>query len=308
MRQLVFIAFFLVFSLESFAQSFEFRVLANRGDNTVKTKGTSEWKPIRTGSTLFAGSEIKLSEGGYIGMMHKSGKTMEIKTPQVHDIDALSKNVLTKGSSVASQYGEFLIAKMSTSDDSDVSASKLNNLNVTGAVSRAAGDDADIQMFIPKTSRVLNFDDAIIKWKSIDDVSTYKLEIQNLYSETVARKETESNWYDLSKLQINLAEEGGLFLMVTGSGMEEVNSQPYAIEMLTGAEKEKVEQNLNKLKTEIQNEEHSLQKLILAMFYEENKLYLHAFSCYNEILTEYPNEDFYKSIYLDFVERNKNNF
>lgn len=308
MRYILLITLILVFSNTSFTQSFEFRVLANRGDNTVKAKGSSDWQPLRTGSTLFSGSDIKLSEGGYIGMMHKSGKTLEIKTPQVHNIDVLSKNVLTKGSSVASQYGEFLMAKMSSSDDEDVSASKLNNLNVTGAVSRAVGDEEEIQIFIPKTSKVINFEDAIIKWKSIDEVSAYRLEIQNLYSETVARKEIESNMYDLSNLQLNLAQEGGLFLVVSGIDAEGLNSQPHAIEMLTGAEKDEVSKNLTKLKSEIKNEEHSLQKLILAMFYEENKLFLHAFSCYNEILTEYPQENFYKSIYLDFVERNKNNF
>ncbi len=308
MRQIFLVAFILIFTFDSFSQSFEFRILANRGENTVKAKGSTEWQPIRTGSTMFAGSEIKLSEGGYIGMMHKSGKTMEIKTPKVHDIDALSKSVMTQGSSVASQYGEFLMAKMSDSEDGDVSASKLNNLNVTGAVSRAAGEDEDIQMFLPKTSRVLSFNDAIIKWKSIEDVSGYKLEIQNLYSETVASKEIEVNTFDLSKLQLNIAEEGGIFLKVTGISEEGLSSQPYAIELLSGPEQEKIEQNLAKLKGEIQNEEHSLQKLILAMFYEESKLYLHAFSCYNEILSEYPDEDFYKSVYVDFVERNKGNF
>ena len=290
------------------AQSFEFRVLANKGQNTVKAKGSDTWKPVKTGSTLFAGSEVKVSSGGYLGLMHKSGKTMEIKTATTHKIDELSKSILTKGSSVASQYGEFLLAKMNKGGDGDVSASKLNNLNVTGAVSRATGDDAEIQIFLPKTSKILGFDDTRIKWKELDSVDGYKLTVDNLFSETIAEKAVDNNVYDLSQLGVNIEEQGGLFLRVMSKGETKASSSAHAVELITGSKREEILNKLTALKGDLTNDDVSLNKLILAIFYEENKLFLHAFSCYHEVLEEYPEVDFYKSAYLSFVERNKDNF
>jgi hypothetical protein len=302
-------ALFLLIAGTLEAQSFEFRVLANRGQNMVKVKDATDWRPVKTGTTLFAGSQIKLIEGGYMGLMHKSGKTIEVKTKGVHNIDDLSKKVLSKGSSVASQYGEFLMAKMSASDgDEDISASRLNNLNVTGAVSRASGDEAEIQVFLPQTSRILDFNDSKIKWKEMEESTGYKLFVENLFSETIAEMDVTDNSFDLANLGINIEAEGGLFIRITDNTDTSIDSAPHAIEMVNGKQKSEVVNNLMRLKGELTNEDVSLNKLILAMFYEENKLYLHAFSCYHEVLEEYPDVDFYKSAYLEFVERNKDKF
>ena len=307
--RLLFIGLTLLVSSALHAQSFEFRVLANKGQNNVKAAGSADWQPIKTGSTLFAGSEVKLSEGGYMGLMHKTGKTIEIKSAGVHKIVDLSSKVMTKGSSVASQYGEYLMAKMTASQgDDDISAARLNNLNVTGAVSRASGDEEEIQIFLPKTSKVLDMNDSRIKWKQLEESSGYKLFVENLYSETIAEKDITGNTFDLSGLGINIESEGGVFIRITDNQDGELNSGPHAIEMVTGSQKAEIVENLARLKEELTNEDISLNKLVLAMFYEENKLYLHAFSCYHEVLEEYPEVDFYKAAYLEFVERNKDKF
>ena len=235
---------------------------------------------------------------------------MEVKTPNTYKVDDLSKNVLIKGSSVASQYGEFLLAKMSDTgnEDEDVSASKLNNLNVTGAVSRAAGDEEEIQLFLPKTSKVLSLEDATIKWQLHEGSEGYRLVVDNLYSETIAEEILDKNSFDLSKLDININEEGGLFIRILDMNDDEIDSNPRAIEILTGSEKEEIIKNLNRLKSEMVSDDLSLKKLILAIFYEENKLYLHAFSCYHDVIQEYPDVDFYKSAYISFIERNQGKF
>ena len=64
MKQTLLALFVFIISSNAFSQAFEFRVLASRGDNSIKTKGSEEWTALKTGSTIFSGSELKLGEGG----------------------------------------------------------------------------------------------------------------------------------------------------------------------------------------------------------------------------------------------------
>lgn len=291
------------FANSSFSQAFEFRVLASKGNNQMKASG--DWKSLRVGSTLFTSNEVKVEEGGYLGLMHKSGKTLELKKPGVHKITALSSQLSSASASVASQYGAFLLSKMQGGEDGDVSASKLNNLNVTGAVSRAS-EGEDTPIFLPKSSNAIGLDDVIVKWKEVEDESKYGFYIDNLYGETIWADHVEGSYIDLGDLGMDLESEGGIFLRVAPGDAQTAGS--YGINFLSGQKRKEILDKLNKLKLDLTNDDASLNKLILAMFYEEQKLYIHAFSCYHEVLREYPDVDFYKSAYLSFVERNKEQF
>ena len=83
MRNLVSIAFMFALILMTstvFAQSYTFRVIANKGDNQVKKAGAASATALKTGSTLNSGDELIVSEGAYIGLMHSSGKTTEVRS------------------------------------------------------------------------------------------------------------------------------------------------------------------------------------------------------------------------------------
>lgn len=290
----------------SVAQSYEFRVLASKGKNEVMKDKTGAFSPLKTGATLFMSSVLKVGESSYLGLMHKSGKTMEIKKSGIYNISDLAKRMDNSGSSMASQYGEYLLSKMNSSGDEDVSKSRLNNLNVTGAVSRAITGE-EIHVFLPKTSKVLSMDETLIKWQSIE-TDSYFITIDNLFGETIYEKKIEFNYLNLVDLGMNLDQEGGVFIKITDASNSDNASIAHAIEPLNGAHKKKVQEDFNRLLSEMTTEDLSLKKLVMAMFYEENELYLHAFSCYHEVLQEYPDVDFYKSAYLGFVERNKEKF
>ena len=52
-------------------------IIVNKGENKVARNGQEE--PLKTGSSLFSSDQVVASDGAYIGLMHKTGKTMEIK-------------------------------------------------------------------------------------------------------------------------------------------------------------------------------------------------------------------------------------
>jgi hypothetical protein len=75
----------------AFSQDYAFKVLANKGNNEVKT-GAS-WTPLKTGATLRTGDELKLSENAYLGLVHVKGKPLELKLAGVYKVAELAAQV-----------------------------------------------------------------------------------------------------------------------------------------------------------------------------------------------------------------------
>ena len=60
----------------AFGQDYTFKVLANKGSNEIKTGDT--WQAVKTGASLKTGDEIKITENSYLGLVHATGKPMEL--------------------------------------------------------------------------------------------------------------------------------------------------------------------------------------------------------------------------------------
>src|SRR4051812_7248465 len=103
-------------------QDYAFKVLVNKGKNEVKS-GDS-WLPIKTGTSLKSTDEIKVQENAYVGLIHVTGKPLEVKEAGKHKVVDLSAKV-NGGSSVLSKYTDFILS---------ANTQKKNNLTATGAV------------------------------------------------------------------------------------------------------------------------------------------------------------------------------
>src|SRR5689334_16714244 len=91
-------------NLNLFAQNtYSFRVLANKGQNMVKSANL-ESQLLKTGAKLIDSDEISIAEGGYVGLVHVGGKTVELKSPGTYNIQSLSEKVKGSSTSLASKY------------------------------------------------------------------------------------------------------------------------------------------------------------------------------------------------------------
>src|SRR5688572_21910418 len=90
-RKLTLVFGFLFISSLVLGQDYSFKVLANKGSNEVKSGDT--WSPLKTGATLKKGDELKLAENSYVGLVHSSGKPMELKLAGAHKVDELAAKV-----------------------------------------------------------------------------------------------------------------------------------------------------------------------------------------------------------------------
>lgn len=275
-----------------FGQGYTFKVLANKGANEVKSG--NEWKPLKTGASLKDGDELKISDNAYLGLVHNSGRTLELKEAGNHKITDLASRVNTGGSSVASKYADFVLSKMSAEK-------KGNRLSATGAVHRAAVN-AGINIYMPSSVDVFN-DQALIEWGMLDSEKTYVITVVNMFGDALYTTETTKNSHLLDLSSDKLANEAALLVTISVQGEEDLKSEEVAIKRLPGDKSEIVKENLGQLLSEVGGET-ALNKYILAGFYEENRLLLDALFYYEEAIKLAPEVDSFKEAYEEFLFRN----
>ncbi|WP_296618543.1 hypothetical protein [Marivirga sp.] len=284
------------------AQEYVFKVLANKGDNSVKIEG-ADWTTLKTGQSLNSGDELKLSEEAYLGLMHNSGKTLEVKTPGSHTVSGLAANLKSKNTSVASKYADFVMNKMS---DDEGSGDYRQSMGATGAVDRALASGASIKIMALSSSEIIN-DEVILRWnepKQEGDTEKleYELTFSNLFDETIATETVDKTSYLLNRSEAPFKGQNFIKVKVQVKG-EDLKSDDYAITIKPEEETSEIKETLAQLKSEIEGES-AMDKLVMAAFYEDNDLLLDALTAYEQAIQMAPNVPVFEKAYEDFLIRN----
>ena len=302
MKNFVSIAFMFAMILTAslaFGQSYTFRVLANKGSNQVKRDGASSTEALKTGATLNSGDELIVSDGAYIGLMHKSGKTTEVRTSGTKKVSDLEKNITVGTTSVASRYARFVASKMSEEENTNV----RSRMAATGAVSRKT--NASIMVMAPtqvniSTENKIMGDQAIIRWKRPSEMSkedAFVVYIKNIFDEVIYSTETENEFVELDFTAEEMKNDVGLYILTVASKSQpDLKSDDVGIKRANDAE---VSASLASLKSEV-TEDSPLNKLIYASFYEENGLLLDALTKYEEAVKMAPEIQDFQDLYDNF--------
>jgi len=273
-------------------QNYAFKVMANKGDNKIKSGPNTQ--QLKTGASLQEADELILSDNAYLGLVHASGKTMELKEAGTHKVSDLAKKVNTGSSSVASKYADFVLSKMSAEG-------KKNRLSATGAVHR--GSDDAITVFMPSSVGVFK-DEAVVRWDSLENDASYVVSLNNMFGDELLKIETSEPTVSLDLTDEKIAKENVVLLTVSSKEDESIKSSTHAIKRLPASDAEKVKSTLNELMSEV-DEETALNKYILAGFYEENNLLVDALTSYEEAINLAPEVESYKEAYTEFLLRNR---
>ena len=283
-------------------QGYTFRVLANKGQNMVKKEGASSAVALKTGATLASGDELIASQGAYIGLMHKSGKTLEVRTPGTKKVGELEKLVNTKTTSVSSRYADFLANKMNEKEQPDY----RQRLNATGAVSRALAGDETIQVLVPAEEANVIGDNAIIRWDTPEgmEMNTFVVTVKNIFDEEIMKEEVTGNSINLDFTSEQMSNEEGLYIIkVAAKENMEVSSGDIGIKKLSADEAAEYQESLDALKSEVA-EDSPLTKVIFASFYEENGLVVDALTAIEEAIDQNPEIEDFETLRKDIIERN----
>ena len=291
---------FATFTLLAFqvnAQEYQFKVLANHGDNTLVTSDGSINEHLKVGSILQEGDKLILSEGAYVGLMHPNGRTMELKEGGEFEVSSLVLKA-GEGNSVASKYANYLINKMSE-EDVDIHSNHTQYLKVTGAVERTL-DASTIKVMMPNSAEIFN-PNAFVRWTDLGEVA-YVVTMRNMFDEVLLTQETSKPQIKIDLNAKELADEKLVIIKVAVKDNPALASDNYGIKKITAPKAKTIDSDLKSLKASFQ-EDSGLNKLILASFYEDHNLLVDALANYEEALQINPNVEEYKIAYERFVTR-----
>lgn len=272
-------------------QDYAFKVMANKGNNEVKSGAA--WQPLKTGASLKSGDEIKVADNAYLGLVHASGKPMELKTAGSYKVKDLSDKLKGSGTTVINKYTDFILS--SNAED------KKNKLSATGAVHR--GTNKDIQVLLPANQHAAIFNStAVVRWESEKVAGPYVVSIMDMFGEQVAKVETPETKITISLLDNRFSELSALLVEVSSKSDTRKVSEQFLIKKLSPSEYERVKKAYNEIATEVA-EATALNQLILAGFYEENNLIIDAIAAYEQAIKLAPDVTSYQEVYDDFLVR-----
>lgn len=292
-----FVLAFVLVSSFTFGQDYAFKVMANKGSNEVKSGDA--WQPIKTGASLKSGDELKLADNAYIGLIHASGKPIEIKQAGNYKVADLAAKV-SGGTSVLNKYTDFILS--SNAED------KKNKLSATGAVHRATGAHT-IGVLLPENQNLVILNSkAVINWET-EVAGPYLVTVANLASEELAKYEIadKSITLDLKDPKYKFNTPGdpfsvGLMVQVKSKSDPKQTSKEFLIRALPSKDADAVNKSFKEVSGEI-SDETAMNKLFLAGFYEENNLVLDAMVAYEEAIKLAPDVPDFKAQYEDFLIR-----
>jgi hypothetical protein len=271
------------------AQDYTFKVLVNKGNNEMKT-GES-WTPLKVGSSLKSLDEVKVAENSYLGLVHANGKPLEVKQSGKYKVVDLAARV-GGGSSVLNKYTDFILS---------TKTSKANTMIATGAVHRGPNS---IKVFLPTSEQSLIYNDNVtIQWEKEAAKAPYTVTFNSLYGDELFKVETSDNFVTINLDSDKFKNEDNILVKVV-SKSDRKESDDHTLKKLSKADKDRIRAALGEFSSDIQ-EVNALNKVVLAAFYEQNKLLIDAATAYQEAIKLEPSVEMYREDYDAFLYRNQ---
>ncbi|MEM8965504.1 MAG: hypothetical protein AAGE93_03740 [Bacteroidota bacterium] len=294
MKNLIFCSLFTFLSLTVvFGQDvkFTFSVLAHEGEVFYRTNTEKEWSPIEVGTKLDKDDLVKIEKGGYLGLVHQSGKTVPFSKAGTYEISRLHQRMNLEPSVVAQKYAVSYIESV------------VNPANNAKETTRSV-ENKTLKMYLPNSVDVFS-PEVVLRWKDQEELTDeYEVVFKNMFDEVLMVMDATDTklWLDFD--QEAIASERLLIVSVQKKLHKDIQSSSYGIKHMTPDESAQIEQELKELKLVFAGEESALDKLILASFYEQNNLLADALTCYEYAIELSPEIQAFQNAYDQFVFRN----
>ena len=260
MKKILFIAIASALSLTMNAQAL-FNVMASsnvtEGANTVKS-----------GDALSSGQSLTVKSGGYLALIHVSGKALEVREAGTYKADDLAKKLTTSESSFTMKYADFVGNKLAANEGDG------HNYDVTGSVHRAI--EGEVSFVSPARIQMVKDISASLTWNAVKGYKNYTILVTTLHEEEVYVKEVSDTMIvlDLSKTEL---KENETYLVQVSTKDGSIKSDPTKV-MLTiksSQDSEAIRGMVSKLSSELKDDS-PIDNMLLASYYDSKGLKLNA--------------------------------
>lgn len=283
------------------AQDEVFKVLASRGNIT------SNKTAVTAGKKLYKDEIVEVSGSGFVGLVHKSGKTLELKTPGSYPINDLAAKIGGSGSSVSERYANYVIQEVSKDKEGSVKKNHQQYMAVTGAVTRATNvvnQEVEVVALVPAQTDVLASSTATtFHWHRVPHAKSYSVHITNMGEDVLFHKEVTdtSATIDFSKIVLGKAKMCLWTVTAKTAHGKEHKSEKHGLQLIPAGKATEISTEVASLKAD-SDPKSSLSKIMLAAYYEDHNMYVDAINAYQEALKMEHNDD-YNAMYANCLYR-----
>jgi hypothetical protein len=279
--------------LSTFAQgSYVFKVLGTSG--SVKKHTSAGDATLTAGTKLLDNESIIIEGSGYCGLIHSSGKGLEVKKPGVYTIADLSKSVVAsnKQSKVSDRYVNYVMGQLTKEEAEDISQNYRKHMEVTGSVERASVNYR-IKLIALSTNEIQPRS-YTLSWTSNSKDSEYLLEVHNLFSENVFTAKTKENSAAIDFGPLFAKHGKNLIVSVKVVGHPEIKSKEYSFK----AAPETLTNELG-----LSSDKTPAAFMVNGMICEENNLFIDALAYYRDAASQETEVQEYKNAYNNLLKR-----
>jgi len=227
----------------------------------------------------------------YLGLIHNSGKTVELIDAGTFEIDDIELNIDARKKGIGGKYTEFVMNTL----DEEVEFGEKREI-----VTR--GGENTVHVIMPAASEVMNHLQ-IISWIKVNEAEDeiYLVSVKGIFDDVLLKEEVDGVQYLLDLDHPSLANDNMFVISVSLKGSK-TKSKEYALDRISKDETEKYMTELDQFFTE-ENNLSSLDYMIMASFYEEKGLLVDASSSYQRALKQSPDIADFQELFQLFKTR-----
>jgi len=290
MKKLIVVLFLSIITDGLLAQEYAFKVLVNKGKNEVKIGNT--WQALKVGLSLGKNDELKIVENSYVGLVHATGKPLELKTAEkIKVADLLGR--IKNDKSVVTKYTEFILSSNSA---------PKNNLNATGAVHRGP-KEIPIYIPVPNNLTVVYGPTVILNWNNEGMQGPFIVTITNLFGDELLKTQTTENNVVVDLNSRNFQREDNMTIKVVSKADGKESRDQCMIKRFSKSDQDRIAKLMQDELGDKAKEDSPLSKLILAGFFEQHNLFIDAATAYQQAIKLAPEVQQFKDYYNDFLLR-----
>lgn len=293
---------FLTLCFAAFSSDYDFKVLAISGN--VKVLNNGNWKDLKFNNSIFQTDKVKIEKNAYLGLVHSSGKTLEIKKEGEYSVKDLASGISNKGANLTKKLTNYVINQISDADDMMANKDYRQSMSITGSVERSlemsdpnAEKPIFIQVHFPRKTRVLN-NNILLKWDPVESIKSYNITIHDRFDREITKIETQDNIATIDLDEIELEKGVYYFISLNSADNLTAISDTFAFSVTDELETEKIMQEEKEIRQNI--DESALSKILLASFYEQKGLYIEAEKYYQDAVNTSPDVDSFNKMFSMF--------
>jgi hypothetical protein len=267
-----------------------FKVIACKGKITLqRTK-----KSVAVGAALNTADQLRLEGPVYLGLVHKTGKAIELRQEGIVVISDLLKQVSSKQTGMDKLVGFVVNSVKGAEAGKNVKSSSVEmSLNVN-----------KLRLISPRTTKTFD-DEMTFIWNGSADgkAANYLFTITDANQNVRFKKELTETQLGVNLKSLNLEKDRCYYWSVTQTNAQVPSTESYCLYVMNDDETKALNGQLQTLRQEQNAQPTALDKLMLGAFYEQNGLTYRAMSAYKDAATIGSDVEIFNDSYREFLRR-----